>query len=77
MNNILERLFAEADAEEQAEFINMIARETWVACGGNRGGGLKGFEMQMSYLSKGLNKDGRACIKELYEFIKLREEDLP
>ncbi len=71
-DTLLARAFAEADAEEQADLLNHLAREHYVRCGGR-----DKLEMQCCYMSDKLNKDGIALIKQLHGFIVLREEDMP
>ena len=68
---LLSRAFSEANAEEQANLLNCLARELYVRCGGSNK-----MESQCCYMSDKLNKDGIALIKKLYEFIELREEEM-
>ena len=70
-----------ADAEQQAEFFNVVARELFNACGGRyghtgRGGYRLGYEGQCVEIVKFLKKDGRDFIKDLYESIKVDEREI-
>jgi hypothetical protein len=69
--SVLAKAFSCADAHEQAEMLNTMARELFVACRGQAG-----FEMQSCYLSKELNKDGEALILGLAAFIELRRKEI-
>jgi len=62
-------MFARAGSDEQSQLINNMGLELYVACKGSRG-----FETQCCYLSDGLDESGKRFIKEVYEFIKLRDE---
>lgn len=77
MSDVLAKALSVSDADEQAEFINTLARELWVVCGGKFGrDGRGGFEQQICFLSDRLDKAGIHLIKELAEFIRLREEEM-
>lgn len=52
--------------EQQANLINVLSSELKIFCKGN-------YDMQLSYLSDRLNNSGIRFIKDLYEFILLRE----
>lgn len=75
---ILAKAFAVADATEQAGLIDAIARELFVVCGGrfSRHSALAGYEPQCCEISRKLTKDGIKFIKDLSEFIELREKDM-
>ena len=70
-DRLLARTIASADADEQAGLFNSLARELYVACRGRRD-----YETQCSYLTDALDRDGIKFIKDLAEFITLREEDI-
>lgn len=79
MDNILAKAFAVSNATEQASMLNILARELFVACGGRYGRDItssQGYEMQCCYISKDLDKDGIQLIKDLHNFILLREKDM-
>ncbi|HLF66422.1 MAG TPA: hypothetical protein VI522_02275 [Gammaproteobacteria bacterium] len=63
------KAFAHESADEQSSCINNMGTELFVACKGERN-----FETQCCYISDKLDSGGKRLVKELYEFIKLREE---
>jgi len=63
------RALACSSDHEQAEVLNVLAREMKVVC---RDPDLQG--MQVCYFATALDAHGKQLVKELYEFIKLREE---
>lgn len=75
---ILAKGFACADATEQAAMIDSFARELYVVCGGRfrRDTPMAGYEPQCCEISRKLGKDGIQFIKDLHEFIVLREKDM-
>lgn len=75
---ILAKAFAVADATEQAGLIDSMARELFIVCGGrfNRTSPMCGYEPQCCDIAKKLTKDGVKFIKDLHEFIELRERDM-
>ena len=75
---ILAKAFAHADDTEQAGLIDSIARELFVLCGGrfSKRNSMAGYESQLCAISQKLGKDGIAFIKDLHEFIVLREKDI-
>lgn len=68
---ILATAFANADGGQQGQMLNAIARELFVLCRGQAG-----FESQVYYMCKELDKDGEAFILELARFIELRREEI-
>ena len=79
MNSILATAFAVSNSTEQASMLNVFARELFVVCGGRYGRNIansQGYEMQCCCISKDLDKDGIQLIKDLHNFILLREEDM-
>lgn len=76
-NNLLSMAFACSNDRDQAEFINEIARELFVRCGGrNVKGTINGYEAQCCNISRYLNKDGVQLVKDLHAFIELREKEM-
>ncbi len=75
---ILAKAFAVADATEQANLIDGMARELFVVCGGrfSRYSPLAGYEPQCCEISRKLSKDGIQFIKDLHSFIELREKGM-
>lgn len=75
---ILAKAFACANSIEQAGMIDAMARELFVVCGGrfSRHSMLAGYEPQCCEISRELKKDGIQFIKDLHEFILLREKDM-
>jgi len=63
------KAFAHECADEQSSFINNMGTELFVACKDECN-----FETQCCYISDKLDSGGKRLVKELYEFIKLREE---
>lgn len=78
MNDLLlEVAFACANDERQAAFINGIARELFVRCGGRMvKGTINGYESQCCMISRHLNADGIQFVKDLHAFIELRETEM-
>jgi hypothetical protein len=71
-NGILAKAFSCADATEQAQMLNTMARELYVACKGRMG-----FETQCCYITDELTSDGMAFVEMLAGFVKLRREEMP
>lgn len=61
--------FANTDDVAQAEMINEMALELKAICRGDLGG-------QICAFSKLLDAQGKFLIKEIYEYIRLREEEV-
>ena len=64
------KALAHSGDDAQAELLNSFALELKVACKNDRN-----RETQLCYLSDRLDKNGTALIKDIAEFIKLREEN--
>jgi len=58
--------FAHTDDEAQAAMINEMALELKASCGGK-------VDMQVCYFSKHLDNNGKKLIKDIKEFIDLRD----
>ena len=69
---ILAKAFAFANDNEQADMLNSMARELFVICKGG-----VGYESQVCMLVRHLNKDGISFVKELHQFVLLREKEMP
>lgn len=65
------KAFAHSGSDDQSKFINMLGYELYVACKGD------GFEFQCCWISDELDDNGIRLIKELHEFILLREQNKP
>lgn len=76
MSDLIRIAFSIANDEQQAEFINTAARELFVRCGGRGRGVCTGYENQVCMISAHINDDGRQFIKDLHEFLELREKDM-
>lgn len=72
---ILAKAFAFANDKEQADIINLLARELYVLCESNRRG-VDGFDGQLCFMSKYINKDGEHFLRRLVKFLDLRNEDM-
>lgn len=70
-DSVLAKAFSVANAQEQAEMLNAMARELYVSCRGKTN-----WEMQLCFLSDKLNADGIALINALHEYVKLRKEPI-
>lgn len=62
------KIYAHASDNEQSAIINSMGAELTVACRN-----AKSREMQICYISDKLDKNGKALITDLFEFITLRE----
>lgn len=71
MSDILAKALSIADADEQAALLNRMARELFVMCGGK-----SKMEIQLCFLSDKLNADGKAMIRALADFVRLRDEKI-
>lgn len=69
-DGILARAFAQADAHDQAEILNLMSRELYVACKGN-----SKMDTQCLYISEKL-KDAVPMIESLAAYIKLRKDKM-
>ena len=75
---ILAKAFAVSNDTEQANLIDSMARELFVACGGRyrKDTVYGGYEQQCCSISGKLGKDGIQFIKDLHGFIELRERSM-
>ena len=64
----LAKAVAHGDDGTQSLLLNVFGKELAVSCRGKD-------EMQICYISDKLNNDGKKLIKELAEFIELRETE--
>ncbi len=69
-DGILARAFAQAGDHDQAEILNLMARELYVACKGQ-----PAMDTQCLYISAKL-KDAIPMIESLAAYIKLRKDEL-
>jgi len=64
------KAFGHTGDGDQADILNAFGTELFVACKGERM-----FEQQCCFISDKLNSGGKRLIKELHEFIILREQE--
>jgi hypothetical protein len=69
-DGILARAFAQAGDHDQAEILNLMARELYVACKSKQA-----MDTQCCYISAKL-KDAIPMIEILAEYIKLRKDEM-
>ena len=63
------KVFGDACAHEQAAMLNEMSRFSQMICRDSHH-----FETQLCYIADALDKNGSKLVKELYEFLLLKEK---